>query len=303
MSSLPLVSVHLVTYNSELFIKEALDSILAQDYPNFEIIVSDDASEDMTPVILNEYKKNHSDKITLFLNKVNQGVTKNCNVALRACRGKYVTFLGGDDIMLPHRLVYQVAHMEAHPECTISYHKVNVFGSQTDKFLGLYRSLFRSQLRSGDVSVLLKQGCFFCTCTVMVRKEKLPPYGFDEHYPVNSDFMLCLQALLDNGGEIQYVKKTLSRYRKHPQSVSSVRSILKKQMIVDALNGCNWIMLNYPCYAHLAVRLYGVTLKSLRKVEGISYLGILWQSFKIKPEVKVLLAMILNLLSGGKLRF
>ena len=77
--SFKLVSVHLLVYNAERFIEEALDSILSQDYPNFEVIIGDDASTDGTVEILKRYHAQYPDRIKLLLNSVNMGVTNNCN--------------------------------------------------------------------------------------------------------------------------------------------------------------------------------------------------------------------------------
>lgn len=298
----PLVSVHIVTYNSAKFIRETLESTLCQEYPNFEIIVSDDASLDETPSILREYAKKYPEKIKIILNNINMGITKNCNSALKICKGKYVAFLDGDDVMLPDKLHMQTEYMENHLGCSISYHRADVFNSETGKSLFLHKTWIRDKPRSGDVRVLLEYGNFLPGCTVMIRRDRLPGYGFDENYPVCSDFMLYVQTLLLNGGDVHYIPKMLSRYRKHKAGISNGSSEFYKQAVLDALNGCNWIMVNYPLYSHLIVRLYGVILRSVRRFEDASYLNILWQSFKIQPSLKVLIGMGCYVLSFGRIR-
>lgn len=74
-----------VTYNQKNFIGECLDSILAQDYENFEIVVADDFSTDGTREILQEYKNKYTNKFVLKFADKNQGITKNSNLALFAC--------------------------------------------------------------------------------------------------------------------------------------------------------------------------------------------------------------------------
>src|SRR5260221_6535487 len=118
--SLPLVSVMVPAYQHEAFIAECLDSIVSQDYPAVEVVVSDDASRDRTPDILREYAARYP-QVTAILNETNVGVSANCNRSLERCSGTYVALFAGDDVMLPGKLRAQVDFMEAHPECVISY--------------------------------------------------------------------------------------------------------------------------------------------------------------------------------------
>ena len=82
MKTKPLVSVFITTYNHGAFITDCLESVLTQNYENFEIIVGDDASTDKTPEILLEYKVKYPNIIKLVLHEKNIGVTNNCNSIL-----------------------------------------------------------------------------------------------------------------------------------------------------------------------------------------------------------------------------
>src|SRR3990167_10551260 len=104
MFSCPLVSISIPTYNCADFIRECLDSIIQQEYSNFEIIISDDASTDNTQIILSEYLQKYPDMIKLNINPHNLGISKNSNVILSFCKGKYVAMFAGDDVMLPGKI-------------------------------------------------------------------------------------------------------------------------------------------------------------------------------------------------------
>ena len=91
----PLVSVMIISYNQENYIGETIQSAIDQDYPNVEIIVSDDGSKDKTPAIILEYANRYPSKIIPILKKKNSGITANCNTALRACTGEFIVFFGG----------------------------------------------------------------------------------------------------------------------------------------------------------------------------------------------------------------
>ncbi len=106
----PLVSVILPTFNSERFLAEALQSVLAQDYPAFEIIAVDDGSTDGTLDLL----RNHSG--LTCIEQPHRGVSTARNAAIAAARGSILSFLDSDDLWPPDRLSVGVAHLQAHPE-------------------------------------------------------------------------------------------------------------------------------------------------------------------------------------------
>ena len=97
----PLVSVAVLTYNSESTICQCIDSILMQEADfDFEIVVGDDCSTDGTPGILADYSERYPGKFVLLLNEENEGVSRNNNNVLSHCNGKYVAMCEGDDYWL-----------------------------------------------------------------------------------------------------------------------------------------------------------------------------------------------------------
>ena len=122
----PLVSVLILFYNQEKFVEETLNSVLAQDYPYVEIITADDASTDGTVAVIKRYAAAHSN-IKPVLSTVNGGITKNCNNALQEATGKYLVFLGGDDLMLPGRITSQVQYFLQHPDISVCCTDIQIF--------------------------------------------------------------------------------------------------------------------------------------------------------------------------------
>ena len=96
----PLVSVVICTYNQQNFVRETLDSVLAQTYPNIEIIVGDDGSTDTTPEILREYATRFPNKIKVVLSPINTGIPSNINRAMAQHTGEFVAWLDGDDVQV-----------------------------------------------------------------------------------------------------------------------------------------------------------------------------------------------------------
>lgn len=108
----PLVSIVVPSYNGAAYLREALDSLLAQTYANVEIILLDDASSDSTPGIAADY----AGKITYVRQPKNLGIYDNVNVGIARARGSLIATYHADDIYLPTIVEAQVSYMEAHPE-------------------------------------------------------------------------------------------------------------------------------------------------------------------------------------------
>jgi glycosyltransferase involved in cell wall biosynthesis len=214
----PLVSVALITFNHANFIEDCLQSILGQTFQNFEIVVADDYSSDGTADILEIYQQRFPKKIRFLHRDRNVGVTKNHNRAFYACRGKYIAWMSGDDLMLPNKLARQVAFLEAHPDCDICYHDLEYFDSASNE-----RFFLKSEIdtpRDGDVNTSVKYGCVNGGVSNVVRRSAAPSQGFDERVPIASDWLFWVETLM-NGGKIQYLDEVLARHRRHENNVTS----------------------------------------------------------------------------------
>jgi glycosyltransferase involved in cell wall biosynthesis len=126
------VSVMILTYHHEQFIAQALDSVLEQqvDFP-YEIVVSDDASQDSTSLILKDYQQRHPDKIRLLLQAENLGPYENFFHTFFRCQGQYIAYLEGDDYWTClDKLQKQVDFLDAHPECTLCFHQIKMISEE-----------------------------------------------------------------------------------------------------------------------------------------------------------------------------
>lgn len=293
----PLISIAIITYNQKDFLRECIESCLSQDYENIEIVVADDCSTDGTQDMLRTYKEKYPDKFVLCLSEINKGITPNSNVAHFACSGKYIAWMGGDDLMLPTKLSKQVAYMEEHPECTICYHDLDVFQSETGKTLYLFSK--KSRPRQGDVKAAIKYGTFNGACSTVVRKSKTPNTGFNKHIPVASDWLYWVESLA-NGGTIDYIDEVLGKYRRHSKNVTnSSKSISQGQ--IDHLNSCNYILSQYPHFFNEVMYRYSIIIRSLR--HNLPYQSSLKFSLRNNCSFKSLFPLIVNFISFNKIKF
>ncbi|MCR6640522.1 MAG: DUF1919 domain-containing protein [Sporocytophaga sp.] len=129
-------SVAMTTYNHELYIAKALDSIISQkhDY-NYEILVSDDCSTDNTRQIIKDYQKKYPHIIRSILNNKNLGVSKNCIQNFRSCKGEYIATLDGDDYWTdPDKIKKQITFLDENPQYVISCHRYKRFYTDTQTY-------------------------------------------------------------------------------------------------------------------------------------------------------------------------
>ncbi|MFZ5448837.1 MAG: glycosyltransferase family 2 protein [Thermodesulfobacteriota bacterium] len=208
-TDLPLVSICIPAYNVEPFIRETLDSALAQDYPNLEIILSDDASTDGTVEIVTSYE---SKGVRLLKQEKNLGMTRNMNAVIRASQGKYVLKLDGDDTIEPQYVSSMVPVMEAHPRVAFAHCACRLIDKDS-KFLGYERSIHGSFIRAG-----LKEWPRYifgprAVHIIFIRREPFEKVGgYNESFH-SQDWKLERDLLLV--GDVYYNDQVLASYRVH----------------------------------------------------------------------------------------
>ena len=130
----PLVSVILLTYNRADMLPRAIDSILAQTYKNWELIIINDGSTDGTSKVMNEYALKDK-RIKTFENDGNKKIVYSRNRGLSEAKGKYIAWVDDDDIAEPNKLERQVAFMEKHKDITISGTDISLINGKGKVYL------------------------------------------------------------------------------------------------------------------------------------------------------------------------
>jgi len=214
----PKITVILPTYNCELYVKSAVESILNQSFTDFEFLIIDDASTDGTIQIL----KNFNDqRIQLIEKPFNTGYTESLNLGLKFAKGEYIARMDGDDISLPDRFAKQIAYLEAHPEvvlCATAY-----------KFIG--REPFFDFPENHDaIKVSFLKGNCICHPSVMLRKCLLDAHGitYDTSKEPAEDYDLWIRLL--SIGKLYILPEILLEYRVYSNQVSTERFIEQKQI-------------------------------------------------------------------------
>lgn len=118
MAITPKVSVCIPTFNGAAYIRGAVDSVLKQEYQDFEVVIVDNCSTDKTEALVAELSS-QSEKICFFRNEQNIGLAGNLNTCLEHARGEYIKYLCVDDLLLPGCLEQMVAGLDAHPAVSL----------------------------------------------------------------------------------------------------------------------------------------------------------------------------------------
>jgi glycosyltransferase involved in cell wall biosynthesis len=206
----PLVSVCIITYNHAPYIAQTLDSVLAQktDFP-FEIVIGEDASPDSTRAICKEYEAKYPHIIRVLDTEKNMGVVPNFIRTAKACEGKYIAVLEGDDYWIDdYKLQKQAEILEEEDLCVMCFTGRKEYYEATDTY-----KIFNEPKGRYDVKDFAKE-TFFHLSTVLFRKPAPPPY-FDQFLHFNGlyDRPLYVSLLADSGGYAYKLMDIGSIYR------------------------------------------------------------------------------------------
>ena len=216
MSESPKVSVCLVCFNQARFIREALTSLLAQDYSNMEIIVSDDCSTDDTRIIAKQVAQTYSGSVKVVITSTpeNSGLAENLNHAVSLSTGEFIVIQAGDDVSLPTR-VSRLVHAWKMSSADLLVSDVTVIDDKG------------SQLREGWSGRLCYPGsveeavyndkCYAIGCAAAFRRDIITDFGYLPRDVISEDWVTAFRALLRNG--VHSVPERLLKYRLHDSNI------------------------------------------------------------------------------------
>jgi glycosyltransferase involved in cell wall biosynthesis len=215
---MPLISVVLPVYNGVGYLTEAVDSILAQTFSDFELIMIDDGSTDESWVMLEAYAIRDS-RVRVFKSE-NNGLATTLNNAIDLARGIWIARMDQDDIALPNRFERQLAWLEK-TGADISGSWVQRFGSADKRVI---------RLRQTDEAI--KMEMLFCSPfahpSVMMRTELVKRLRYDKAWDKSEDYDLWERAA-EAGWKMTNIPEVLLMYRVHDSQISSLTGHLQQQ--------------------------------------------------------------------------
>lgn len=229
------ISVIVITYNSEKWILETLESIGKQTYNPIELIISDDSSTDNTINLCKiwiEKNKNKLQNIKILKSEMNQGVTKNINKGIKASTSEWVKLIAGDDILFKDCL-------EKNLNCCLKNNYENLFSKMIEfknelkkenilENKNSYEGFFKD---ANNQFKKLINGNFVSAPTGFFKKSLIEEMGyFDEKYPMVEDYPMWLK-LTERGIKLNFLEENTVYYRIHSSSLSNnVDKIINEKM-------------------------------------------------------------------------
>jgi glycosyltransferase involved in cell wall biosynthesis len=287
----PKVSVIVPIYNQAPFIRETVDSVLDQDYPSLELVLSDDGSTDGTSDILREYAQREPERVKVEASEENTGIAGAFNRALDAHTGDYIAWLGGDDVMLPGKLSRQVAILESRPDAIGCCHDAEVFDSASGRAYGRFTEVYngRRGVRDGGVELLLDPAYLMLPSTMMVRSSAVGELRFDRRIRVSNDWLFDIE--LFQRGQVVGLDDVLARYRRHRSNATSqVSDVLEDALVVLAIAEARYPKLRRPIRVRRAAAIFGEASRrwragdrraALRFIAAAAGSGGLWRALAV----------------------
>lgn len=210
MKDCPRITVLLPVYNGADFLRPAIDSILTQTFPDFELLVIDDGSTDDSREIAGAYD---DPRIRLIENGRNLGLIATLNRGLDLARGEFIARMDADDISLPERFARQIAFLDANPG-------FGGCGTWFEKCAGRACVTLRMPETPGLIRLFLVFDNPFLHSSMMLRRQLLDEHGlrYDPAFPHTEDYELWVRC--SERMDLANVPDVLMRYRDHPGNVS-----------------------------------------------------------------------------------
>lgn len=226
-----IVSVHTLVYNHEKYIAKAIESVLAQQC-NFkiEMIVSDDCSPDGSAAIIRDYASRYPDIIKPIFNAKNIGAAANNLQVLRACKGKYIAALEGDDYWCdPYKLQKQIDFLEANPDFSMCFTDAGIVDEiSPGEFVVSAESFFtRKDKDVYDMADFIMANANIIPTPTFIFRNQLPdpmPDCFCK--TVSGD--IILQFLMADKGKAKFLPDRTAMYRHHTGGITKVDEEIKK---------------------------------------------------------------------------
>jgi glycosyltransferase involved in cell wall biosynthesis len=222
----PTVSVIIPAYKSAAYIAETLDSVFAQTFTDFEVIVINDGSPD-TETLECELRP-YLERL-VYLKQENQGPAVARNLGIHYAQGEYLAFLDSDDSWLPEYLAEQVKLLEETPSAVMACSDTQLFGDSP--FAGqTFWHIYPPKVPVTFESLLISNSAIVTSCAV-ARKSAIIEAGlFDRNFIGPEDFDLWLR-LAHRGGEIALLRKTLGRRRIHTGALTAADVKLQADIV------------------------------------------------------------------------
>lgn len=226
MACKPLVSIGIPTYNDGLFLREAVFSALTQSYRRIEVVVCDNASTDDTEEII---RKIDDPRLRYIRNNTNLGMVNNFRRVLSKSKGKYICFLGSDDLLEPEFVSWTVNVLETHHQCVFAFTGVRLFGTRQGEVVWDLPAIIQG--KEYIMKSLNRARNLTFLSGALVRRDLVENVGIEDL--VFFDWTLWLR--LASHRNVAYTPKILAHHRYHDTNETNL-SISRYSMHLEELS-------------------------------------------------------------------
>jgi len=231
MTRIPAVSVLVTAYNRENFLRDSLESVLAQTFTDFEVVVSDDQSRDATVEIAHEYARRDC-RVRVSVNPKNLGDYGNRRQALSLARGRFVKYHDSDDVMYPHCLAVMVGALDHVPSAAFALSASHAWPGGPCPMLLTPRLAYEREFLGGGLFQLGPAAALF-------RTEAIRELGGFDDVPHSADYLFWIRACARVN--VLLVPGDLFHYRVHPHQEAAKPA---NDLAFARASGTAWRMLN-----------------------------------------------------------
>lgn len=219
---MPKVSVLMPAFNASRYIKEAIDSILAQTFTDFELIILNDGSRDDTVSLVKSYSDS---RIRLIENEGNKGLAFTRNRLIDEAQGDYIAWLDSDDIAFPNRIEKEVNFLEKNKKYALVASWAKIIDSDSQPT----GSFIKSYIPNQHLTALLLFVNYIVQSSVMIRKSMLPTLHYNLDFPPTEDYELWVRIAQKH--PIAILSEVLVDYRIHTTNISQTQNEKAKQTV------------------------------------------------------------------------
>jgi glycosyltransferase involved in cell wall biosynthesis len=251
MDMSPRISIIMPFLNPGDYIKEAIESVIGQTYKDWELLLIDDGSTDVSTSIAREYASLMHDKIHYYEHEShkNRGMSISRNIGISHSSGDYITFLDADDVYLPEKLENQVLILDSRPDAGMIFggtiYWYSWTGKEKDVNSDFSANYFGVQPNSmiyppAFFPFLVRDGICPCMSSFLIRSKEVRKIGgfVEEFKHIYSDQPFLVKLCLST--PIFYYDGCFEKYRQHPESFSTVGNSLERA-IPNRIQFLNWI--------------------------------------------------------------
>jgi len=272
MNNFPLISVIIPVYNHEKYIKQALDSVLDEDYPNKEIVIINDGSTDNTDSVIKDWIKEHQNIIkVLYRSRENKKLVRTLNELIDMTNGEYIVFFGSDDYLKNNGITKRYEYLKNHPDKLMVITDCNLIDGDSNL---IYESALLSKGKVNKDLLFSNEGMkkfmilngFTPGATLMADKKIYEVIGkYDESFP-SEDWPYYMKIVPLN--LLGYIDEIVSAYRIH-----SKNSCYSEKQILNAKGHLKITLQSFKDFKGIKYKYY-LTLKLIYLFLYIPYLKI-----------------------------